>query len=190
MFKFFKIDFWLYVFVYARAENLINKKFFVKAIDVIVKYLEKKRYTTESIYYLLGKAHYGNRNNQLAIDSFLYSIENNPNNDVYKANTYFYLGLVYFDCENYNEAKEFFNKAIKIKEIIKFQRDIVISLPDLYCYLGRCYNNLGQVQKAYKIFDQGLKYEPNNKALQRELSIVGNQRNQGVETKGIGDGVN
>ena len=52
-------------------------------------------------------------------------------------------------------------------------RDVVISLPHVYCYLGRTYVNLDALEKAFEIFNRGLKYDPDNEALHRELTLLG-----------------
>ncbi|MCK5581583.1 MAG: tetratricopeptide repeat protein [Candidatus Omnitrophica bacterium] len=165
-----------YLYICLRAEKLIDKGCYKNAINLIEAFLEKKIYATETIYYILGKAHYGNKNYKLAFESFDLAIENNSYEDINKANTLFYLGLAYYDSKIFDKAIKVFRKSISIKEEIKYRRDMVISLPHVYCYLGRTYARLGRNSEAHDAFNMGLKYEPDNKALKREFSLLDIQR--------------
>lgn len=172
--KIINLKFWRYLYVYLITERLIEKKRFEQAIRLIESYLEEKGiYVTETIYYTLGKAYFGINNYELAAESFLLSIEYNSKTDINKANTYFYLGLSQYELKQFEEALASFQKTINLKLTIKRNRDLVISLPNLFCYLGRCYIRINERQKAYLAFNEGLKYEPQNEALQRELTLLG-----------------
>lgn len=173
MSKFFNIYYWIYFYVYYKSSDLINHKQYDKAIKLINAFLQKKKFATEAIYYELGRAYLEKKEYKLAAESFSISVQWNLCDDVYKSNTYFYLGLTYYESGNFQGAAENFQKSIHIKERLRIFRGIVISLPNLYCYLGRAYVKLGKPDEAFKIFNKGLEYEPNNDALQRELTILG-----------------
>lgn len=173
MLNFLRPNYWKYFYIYLRASSLVEKEQYDKTIKIIEDFLKKKVFATEAIYYVLGRAHLGKKNYKLAIESFNVAIEYNSSDDIYKANSRYFLGLAFFESEQALKAIEAFKKAIQIKKRIRFYRDAVISLPHIYCYLGRAYAKLDNLEEAYKSFNEGLKFEPNNKALQRELTLLG-----------------
>ena len=173
--KFLNFKFWQYLFFYNKIERILKNNEYDSAITMLENYLKDKLWCTVDIYYLLGKAHYGKKNYEKAIKSFEAFLEYNEYNDIYKSNTLFYLGLSFDESDDYENAIKVFSEAIEIKKKmkLKIQRDIIISLPNLYCYLGRCYVNLDDKQTAFSVFNEGLKYEPDNEALHRELTLLG-----------------
>jgi tetratricopeptide (TPR) repeat protein len=171
--KLLDIRFWQYLLVFWKADGLISKEKYNEAINVIENFLEKKIYATEAIYYILGIAHYKAKNYNLAKESFELSIENNKFENNSKANTYFYLGLTVFESEEYKEAIRCFKTAINIKSECLDSKDNVISVPSLYCYLGRVYKKNNEIQQAFSAFNEGLKHCPNHEALQREITLLG-----------------
>lgn len=170
----FKISHWKGLLAYIKASNLVDREKYAEAINIINDLLEnKKAYVIESHYYILGRAYLGIKDYEKAKQSFLISIENNPYNNIFKANTYFLSGLSYYELQDFNSAIKQFNRSLGIKEKVKFKRDFVISIPHIYCYLSRAYKKLGNKNKAVEMVNKGLKYEPANEALQRELTILG-----------------
>ncbi len=172
MTKFFNIYYWIYVYVYFRASALIDKQQYDKAIKIIVSFLKKKRFATEAIYYELGRAYIAKKEYPLALESFLYAVKYNTRDDIFKANSLFYLCLTYYEAGHFKKAIMTFEKTINIKQKTNFFRDSVINLPNLYCYLGRAYINIGEADNAFKVLNEGLKYDPSNKVLQQTLSEI------------------
>lgn len=168
--------FWEHIYVYHRASCLIDRGKYEEAKEYLRNFLRKKHYVTEAHYYALGQTYLNSKDYDTAEECFLTSLRYNPFNNIYKANTYFYLGLVYYESDNFQNAVENFQKSIDIKEKLKIFRDMVMSLPNLYCYLGRAYAQLNDFDEAFRSINKGLSYESNNEALQRELTILKNQK--------------
>jgi tetratricopeptide (TPR) repeat protein len=186
-FNLFKISCWKSLLVNFYAIYLFDKEKYEKVISYLTTFLNnEKNYITESHYYILGRAYLEIKDYGKARESFLVSLENDPSVNVYKANTYFLLGLTYYETKDFLRAIEQFQLAAEIKKDIKFKRDHVISLPHIYCYLARAYKNLDQRDKALEIVNRGLSYEPSNKALQRELTILSaRQKDKGVRPSDV-----
>lgn len=173
--KILSIKFWQGLYIYLKADKLIDKKRFSDAINLLINLLETKKYANEGIYYLLGKAYYGNKEYKLAIECFEISNDYNLKGQISRANTFFYLGMCFYELQDYKEAAKVFKASIDIKhkQKIKTFRDAVIGLGDLYCLLGRCYVRIQKIKEAQVFFNEGLKYDPNNQALMRELTLLG-----------------
>lgn len=169
----FKISAWKQFFLYLKAANMVDKEKYNEAKILLKNMLKKGAYVTEAHYYVLGKIYFFQKDYNTAEKCFLTSIENNCYHNIHKANTYCYLAHTYYEMKQYEKAIYNFKLAIELKERLKLFRDSVMNLPHLYCYLGRAYVELNNPEEAFKIFNKGLEYEPNNKALQRELTRLG-----------------
>lgn len=173
--KILSIKFWQGFYVYLKADKLIEQRRFSDAINLLINFLERKKYANEGIYWLLGRAYYGNKEYKLAIECFEISNDYNLKGQISRANTFFYLGMCFYELQDYKEAAKVFQASIDIKhkQKIKTFRDTIISLADLYCLLGRCYVRMQRIKEAQISFNEGLKYDPNNRAIMRELRFLG-----------------
>ena len=171
-FKIFKIGFWKYSYVIYRTSNLIEKGYFKQAIDILENYLNTKEFITETIYYWLGSAYLGNKSFELAEKSLRVSIENQSDDDVYKANTYYLLGLVFYEEEKYDKSIIPLKKAISIKETLRSGRDVVISLSNLYLLLGKSYFRTDDKENAIQSYKRGLEIDNDNIEIKNALSAI------------------
>lgn len=162
---------WRYI-ILIKASSLVERRKYNKAKNIL-KNLLRKGSVSEYHYYLLGKIYLQDKDYDTAKECFEHSIQYNHSENIYKANTYFYLGLTYYESEDFENAVFNFEKAIKIKHVYRLFKNSVVTLSDLYCYLGRSYVKLNRIDTAFKTFNKGLQYEPNNESLQRELTLLG-----------------
>lgn len=153
------------------ASILVDKEKYDKAETILKNHLRKCS-VSEYHYYLLGKIYLQKKDYNMAAKCFSLAIQYNGFMDINKASAYFYLGLTYYESGNFNDAIPNFQMAIQIKNKLTFSKGTLISLPNLYCYLARSYKNLKQIGEAFESINKGLQYEPNNEALQRELTLL------------------
>lgn len=173
MLKILHFKYWLGVITCLKTSDLVDQEKYDEAISMLKKFLTKNGYATEAIYYDLGRAYFGKKNYQLSEDNFTAALMCNKTHNIFKANILSYLGIIYFQLRKFKQASESLLQAIEIKKETKMARNSVVSIPDLYCYLGRVYKHQGEIDKAFVVFNEGLKYEANNEALQRELTLLG-----------------
>lgn len=91
-----------------------------------------------------------------AIEHFarVLKLNNNPTATLY---TLYYMGLVYLDREMYDDAEEFFKKAIEKGP----------NLQEAYYYLGITYERKGEILEAKKYFRKVLEINPETKIAEK-----------------------
>ena len=70
---------------------------------------------------------------------------------------YFYLGIGYYQKEDYQKALETYQEGLKV---IPKENRVLIS--NFYGQIGDLYYQMGNMEETYKAYDQALKYNENN----------------------------
>ena len=78
-------------------------------------------------------------------------LENLPNSLTIETEKYMYLGLIYMENENYNDATKSFSYLLD-----HYDNETVISISEWY--LGLCYLKMKKKQEAIELFDMNVKH--------------------------------
>ena len=144
--------------------SYINLEEYNKAIDIIEK--NKFRFlNNKEITVLLGKLYLKEQRFDKAEEALLEITTEYPNDTEAKmllARVYFNKGVKSADKEKYKEAIELLKKSISYDQ----------SFPESYAMLGSLYLQTDEVEKADKLFSEGLKKFPGNDVLLGNYALV------------------
>ena len=126
-------------YVYGQLGEIENEIYYYEAAL-------KAGYIREQAFHNLGKAYLGNDQTALAIQSFKKGLALNPGN----ADNHFGLGMAYQKFFEYDKAEIEFLKAI----------DLATDVPEFREYLGRFYEDAGELEKAEEQYRQILQIAP------------------------------
>jgi tetratricopeptide (TPR) repeat protein len=68
---------------------------------------------------------------------------------------HYYLGLIYFEKNNYQESFKFFDKIVE-NELLQADKNEYPELLEAYEFAGRCLHNMGRDQEAYVYLQNGI----------------------------------
>ncbi|NOX17909.1 MAG: tetratricopeptide repeat protein [Chlorobi bacterium] len=144
--------------------SYINLKEFDKAIDVIEK--NKLRFlNNKDMTILLGKLYMNSRRFDKAEQTLSEVNRKYPEDSEVKmllARIYFNKGVKLADKEKFNEAIKFLKISLSYDQ----------SFPEAYAMLGSLYLQVNEVEKADKIFSDGLEKFPDNDVIRGNYALV------------------
>lgn len=83
-------------------------------------------------------------------------LSKNPVNNTFLAETYFNLGVLKYNLNEYQSSIKTFQKVLDMNEV---QSDWIF--PWTHCYLGHCYKDTGEMEKAKQEYDIAYEFEGN-----------------------------
>jgi tetratricopeptide (TPR) repeat protein len=139
-------------------------------------------------YNIIAKSYLLLNNNEKFFENIFKSIEIEPQ----RAEPYYDLGDFYFNKKNWSKAIFWYTQCITIKRpayLLSFY------YPQYYTWkpwlaLCLCYNNMGNIQKAYECNEEFLKYRPDDKRGHNNRMILENSHYRFLRKDGEGKKLN
>lgn len=77
------------------------------------------------------------------------------------------LGSIFYDCEQYANAKKYYKKAL----LIRLNNNLILRIPGSFNNLGNLYQDMNQIDSSILAYETGLKYKEGDSSKLNEIRL-------------------